>query len=292
MRLLPWQQEAARTLAALLASDHLPHALLLTGSAGWGEDVLANWFALHVLGLDERGDAETIAHPDLRWIRPDGAMIKVDAIRELAEFAQGTPQAGARKIAVLVDAHAMNRNAANALLKTLEEPPAGTHLVLVSSRPAQLLPTVRSRCQRIEVRSDGAAARAWLEGQVDGADLELRLFEHGGAPVAIATGVATGETPLQPLLQDALQGRDCIGLAERLVGQGLAGATARWLRYAAGELAGAGRFAELTRTSGPALADFVDELSWVRGQLLASNSVNERLMAERLLVRWRGLANS
>jgi DNA polymerase III subunit delta' len=289
---LPWQEGAARTLEALLASDRLPHALLIAGQAGWGEGVLANWLALHILGVDESGDAETLAHPDLRWVRPDGAMIKIDAIRELAEFAQGTPQSGSRKVAVLVDAHAMNRNAANALLKTLEEPPPGTHLVLVSCRPAQLLPTVRSRCQRINLQTDSGAARAWLAARLEVPDLEQRLFEHGGAPVAIADGCAAGELPLRPLLQAALDGAEVGGIAQQLVAQGLAGATARWLRYLHALLSSETSFPAFAQTPARALARFGDELAWVRGQLLVSNSVNERLMAERLLVLWRGLANS
>jgi len=289
---LPWQQDCARELSRLLVADRLPHALLITSPAGWGEYVLANWLALHVLGVDERGDAEALAHPDLRWYRPDGAMIKVDAIRELAEFAQGTPQAGSRKVAVLVEAHALNRNAANALLKTLEEPPPGTHVVLVSSRPAQLLPTVRSRCQRIAIRPDAAAARQWLADATDAPDLELRLFEHGGAPVAIAEGHAAGEVPLQPLLEAALTGAESGALTQLLVAQDLAGATARWQRYVRATLAGEHRLRPLAGSSARALARFADELVWVRAQLLASNSVNERLMAERLVILWRGLANS
>jgi DNA polymerase-3 subunit delta' len=291
MSVLPWQQGAERELRRRIAQDRLPHALLLSGPAGWGERTLANWLALHLLGADESADAETLAHPDLRWIRPDGALIKIDAIRELAEFAQGTPQAAPRKVAVVLDAHAMNRNAANALLKTLEEPPPGTHLLLVTSRPGHLLPTVRSRCQRVTVTADTAAARRWLAGTVDTPDLEQRLFEHGGAPVAIANGCAQGEVPLNDLLAAAARGGATADLAQQLVDQGLAGVTARWLRHVAALLAGAPRIAAFAQVTPRAAARFADELLWVRAQLLASNSVNERLMADRLIVLWRGLVN-
>jgi len=164
--------------------------------------------------------------------------------------------------------------------------------VLVSSRPAQLLPTVRSRCQRITMTTDLPAARQWLATQVDLPDVELRFFEHGGAPFAIAEGLAAGELPLQPLLEAALTAGEATPLAQHLVEQNLTGATARWLRYLNALLAGDQRFPALAGTSGRSLARFLDELVWVRGQLLTSNSVNERLMAERLLVLWRGLANS
>ena len=292
MSVLPWQQAAERELRQRIAADRLPHALLLTGPAGWGERSLVNWLALHLLGADESGDAETLAHPDLRWIRPDGALIKIDAIRELAEFAQGTPQAARCKVAVLLDAHAMNRNAANALLKTLEEPPPGTYLLLVTSRPAHLLPTVRSRCQRVSFGADVVAARQWLADTVSVPDLEQRLFEHGGAPVAIAEGCAQGEIPLAGLLEAAARGDEPGDLAQQLVAQGLAGVTARWLRHVGALLAEDARVAAPANVSARGAARFADELVWVRGQLLASNSVNERLMAERLVVLWRGLANS
>jgi len=292
MSALPWQQDIERDVAERLAADRLAHALLVTGPPGWGERTLASRLALRVLGLDPDLDAEQLAHPDLRWIRPDGAVIGVDTIRELAEFAQGTPQAGRRKAAVLQDAHAMNRNAANALLKTLEEPPPGTHLLLVTAMPGRLPATVRSRCQRLSIRPDAAAAARWLAAAVQGADLESHTFEQGGAPVAIAEAVVDGATPLEPLLAAALSGGNIVTLAGALAEPDLAGVIGRWLRYVAGLLAGQIRMGQLANTPPRELARFADELVWVRGQLLASNSVNARLMAERLLVLWRSLANA
>ncbi|MBX3707488.1 MAG: hypothetical protein KF911_12745 [Pseudomonadales bacterium] len=289
MNVLPWQEATAGRLAAQLAAGRLPHALLVSGPAGWGEAAFANWLALHLLGLDEALAAEGLAHPDLRWIVPDGSLIKVDAVRELAEFAQGTAQNGPRKVAVLIDAHAMNRNAANALLKTLEEPPAGTHLILVSCRPGRLLPTLRSRCQQITLTADRSAARGWLAGLGDVPDLELREFEHGGAPVAIAAGLAADETPLAALLDRALAVPDPTTLADAVLKQDLTGVTGRWLRYVAAGLAGESRIPRLAAADPRGLARFAAELVWIRGQLLASNSVNVRLMGERLLVLWRAL---
>src|SRR5690606_25115282 len=127
-----WHQPLVDDIRRRLAASALPHALLLAAPEGWGELHLANWLALELLGIEEPRDASVLAHPDLRWVAPEGAVIKVDAVREVVAFAQGTAQSGPRKVAVLADAHCLNVSAANALLKTLEEPPAGTHLVLSS----------------------------------------------------------------------------------------------------------------------------------------------------------------
>lgn len=292
MKLLPWHQGAAALLDRRLADGRLPHALLLVGPPGWGEARFANWLALRLLELDVGQDAELIAHPDLRWTRPDGAVIKVDAVRELAAFAEGNPQVASRKVAVLEDAHALNRNAANALLKTLEEPPAGVHLVLVSSRPGQLLPTIRSRCQRIVLPMHQSAAEEWLRQTVPTEALSDLLFEYGGAPMAIAAAHAAGVEPLLPLLRGVLRADPPPGLADTLADRGLADVTARWYRHVAAGLARSPGLPELRDVPLRRLAEFERELAWVRAQLLASNSVNERLMADRLLFLWRGLARS
>ncbi len=291
---LPWQTSLAEQVRQRLAGGGMPHAVLVSGPPGWGDEAFANWLALLLLGEDRDLDASTIAHPDLRWIRPDGAVIKVDAVRELAEFAHGTPQAGPRKVAVLAEAHCLNRNAANALLKTLEEPPPGTHLVLASCHPGRLLPTVRSRCQSLVIRPDPASARAWLEARLaarGGADdLERRLFEHGGAPVAVMDAVEAGERPLEDLLRRALEDPGATGVAKALLEGDLTDALARWYRYLLALAAGTWSLERLGPVPPRAVMAFADELVWVRRQLVSSNSANARLLAERLVDRWRRLA--
>jgi DNA polymerase-3 subunit delta' len=143
-------------------------------------------------------------HPDFRVVEPEalaetpagegeppaksaGApsrQIKVDQIRELQGFlAVGTHRGGARVILVR-PAEAMNAATANALLKSLEEPPPGTLFLLVSSAPDRLLPTVRSRCQRIAVLAAGAdTALPWLAEQ-GLKDPEAKLRYAGRAPLA------------------------------------------------------------------------------------------------------------
>ena len=142
---LPWHQATIERLLALAHADQLPNAVVLTCPAGWGHDSLLSQAALQLLGVDGDRPVDEFAHPDFRWIAPEGAMIKVDQVRRLNEFAVQTVQAGPRKIAAVLDAHLLNANAANALLKTLEEPPADTHLLLGTPFWGKLLPTIRSR---------------------------------------------------------------------------------------------------------------------------------------------------
>ena len=286
---LPWHEPLVKSIRARIAGSMLPHALLLTGPEGWGEGVLANWLALEILGVKEPRDASTLAHPDLRWVVPEGAMIKVDMVREVAAFAHGTPQAGAGKVAVLADAHYLNVHAANALLKTLEEPPPNTHLLLYSSHPGRLLPTIRSRCQTLVIRPDPALARAWLERHADVDDLERRMLEHGGAPLAVMAAMASGEAVLEPFLEHVLDTGASKTVIQELLASGLAPTLARWYRYVLALAAGHWQPPRLIRVPRRALMDFAEELSWARRQLVTSNSANERLLAERIVALWRQL---
>ncbi len=297
MSLLPWHETAAQALTSRSAAGRLPHALLLTAPEGWGLHNLVNWLALHLLGQEADRPAEDLAHPDLRWVKPEGAIIPIDVIRSLVAFAVGTPQGGPRKVAVIADADRLNRSAANALLKTLEEPPAGTYLLLTSSHPGRLPPTVRSRCQAVNLRPDAELARRWLQETVATDDLALRMFEHGGAPLAVADGIAEGEVPLQGLLAQALSTRQPETLIQPLLEQGLVGVTGRWFRHVVALTAGSDTHPAVTgilaglpdRLPAERLSAFATELLWVRRQLVSSNSANERLLAERLLHSWREL---
>ena len=198
-----WQRETAA--AALAARTRWPHALLIEGRRGIGKRALALHFAQALLCETPREDGGPCgvcascgyvragAHPDLRVIEPierdeEGNEkpvdeILVDRIRELIEFTQLTTHRQRAKVAVIVPAEAMNANAANALLKTLEEPPPGTHLMLVSHQPGRLSATIVSRCQRFAApEPEPAAAAKWLRGQ-GSAEPELLLAQAGGAPL-------------------------------------------------------------------------------------------------------------
>lgn len=161
---LPWQREAFERLDAQYRRGRLPHALLLTGPASIGKA----WFAEAVLagllcgdrpGLSACGRCDGCqqaiagSHGDLRWVRilneRDKKSIGIDQIRTAIEFVQKTAAYGAHKVLVIAKAGKMTTAAANALLKTLEEPSDDTLLVLVSHQPWLLPITVRSRCQQL-----------------------------------------------------------------------------------------------------------------------------------------------
>lgn len=180
----PWRnhklvahEPAEEALLAAHGSGRLHHAWLLTGPRGIGKATLAWRFARFLLcgsqqgglfgdaaaGLDVAADAPGVSlvdarsHPDLfhlrRTLHPDtGRMrgeIVVDDVRGLGEFMHMTPAMGQWRVAIVDAADEMNRNAANAVLKVLEEPPPNAVLLIVAHAPGRLLPTIRSRCRRL-----------------------------------------------------------------------------------------------------------------------------------------------
>ena len=200
----PWLEPYRQSVAAIVKQERLPHALLLTGRPGMGKDVFADFLA-HLLLCEQpvegaspcgRCSACTLfkagSHPDYHYVsfEPDektGKMRKsiiVDQIRKLAGKLSLKSHAGGYKVAVITPAGAMNINAANSLLKTLEEPSDNTVLILVSAQPGLLSPTLRSRCQqfRIDVQDKGPVLE-WLSGQVDMREPEIYLQLAENAPL-------------------------------------------------------------------------------------------------------------
>ncbi len=181
-------KEAEAGLARAASSGRLPHAWLICGPQGIGKATLAYRFARFMLAGGAEDTQEGLlgpsapehldipsdhsahhltaqgAHPNLRCLEPGWdpktkrmrADITVDDVRALHPFFGMTAALGAWRIAIVDSADALNRNAANALLKLLEEPPARTLLLLVAHAPDRLLATIRSRCTRLTMRPLGA----------------------------------------------------------------------------------------------------------------------------------------
>ncbi len=255
IEMLPWHSAARERLETAVEGGRLPHALLLQGPAGVGKERFAAALAAALLctGRGARLEACHVcaecaltgagSHPDLHWLRrpEDRKTISVDQVRELAERLSMTSMRRGRRLAIVSPAHAMTINAQNALLKTLEEPARGTLLLLVSSRPSAILPTLRSRCQRVELARPGEdLARTWLTGEL-GSEPPARLLELAhGAPfraLELAPHVADLDAQMCDLLEAYLADRrDVTATAEDMLGDGLP-ARLDWLETWLGELA-------------------------------------------------------
>lgn len=193
----PWQQAQ---WARLWPAERLGHALLLAGLPGLGKQDFAAEAARALLCQQPEQGAcgackscrlwDARIHPDLFVAEPlePGKPIVVDRVRDLIEFLNLKPHTSARKVAIVHPAEALNVNAANSLLKALEEPPGESYLLLVAHHPERLLPTLRSRCQRLDfVAPDPAQAHSWLAERGAAADAALALAFAGGAPLRAQT---------------------------------------------------------------------------------------------------------
>lgn len=176
-----------RVLRALLqakGAERLHHAYIFSGPAGVGKLDTALDFTAEMLagaslfgGADTAGTKERIlrsGHPDCLWIRPDEGIIKVEQVRELPKALAYAPLEAEWRIVLIEDAHKLNPQAANAILKILEEPPARTIFVLVCPDPDLLLPTIRSRCQELRFFPlNQEAIRSRLAGEGIAPDLAV-----------------------------------------------------------------------------------------------------------------------
>lgn len=214
------QDAALGRAARAIRSGRPPGAWLITGAPGVGKATLAYRIARYLLahGAGDAG-AEDLAvaedepaarqvaaqsHPGLlilkRAINPKTGklmtVLSVDEIRRLADFFGMTSGAGGWRVAIVDTADDMNDNAANALLKMLEEPPANAMLLLLSNTPGRLLPTIRSRCQRLDLRPlDDALMVTALRQYLPDLDPDERaaLARLSGGSIGAALTLATGE---------------------------------------------------------------------------------------------------
>lgn len=198
----PWQTEQWKQIINAKQENRLPHALLFTGIEGTGKTHFAEQFIRSFCCKNNNEflsklDAENCtchdcrlisgkAHPNILWIEPEkvGSAIKIDQVREVSTYVQQTSLQHEFRIVLIYSAHEMTTSAANALLKTLEEPASGTIIILVSNQAGHLPATILSRCQRILFpRPSKELALTWLKKQnID--DAELLLGLANGAPLA------------------------------------------------------------------------------------------------------------
>ncbi|MFC4158133.1 DNA polymerase III subunit delta' [Chitinimonas lacunae] len=320
--LYPWHQAAWHELRQQTA--RLPHALLLCGEAGIGKLAFGRHLAQSLLCENEAATApcghcdgcrwfELGNHPDYRELAPLGSdsdeeegtkkkpstQITIDQVRELNDFVNLSAHRGGRRVTLIQPADALNLAAANALLKTLEEPPEGAIFILVSQQWRRLLPTLRSRCRRLPLPlpSRGPALE-WLSSQ-GLSEAERHLDEAGGAPLLALERAEAGLAQQRRELLDQLadpRRLDVLKLAEKLDRQHVEVVQAvdwllRWIHDLVRlRLSGSTRYfpAETARLA--ALADAADVQRLMRyhddvleARRLALHPLNPRLVFEQLL---------
>ena len=306
--MLPWLEQLVSEWRTRVAHGRVPHALLLLGSRGVGKRAAAAWLAREQLGLDGHAEGPVYPfdlpeHADLRWVAPpeDKHTIGIEQVRDLVAELSLTSYAGGGKVAVLEPANAMTTNAANSLLKTLEEPPGDALLILIADRVGRLPATIMSRCQRIRVALPPASMSLdWLDRWHPGSDWRAALELAGMAPLG------------------AIEARERLGEAEAMHDEWLAVAggraspvdvAARWSKLETQfvldwlcRTVQQGIRVTLTGasvTSTPTALDsvlrridrrnmfcYLDTINRLRGQ--AAGSFNVQLTLESLLIDWAG----
>lgn len=304
---LPWHKDVWEGFNRAIDTDRMPHALLLHGSNGVGKRRLAITLAQRLLCSAEAneyacGSCKSCklllagSHPDLTILEPeeDGKKIRVDDVRTLCTKLNTTAQQGGWKIGLILVADAMNINASNALLKSLEEPQGKTLLVLVSDRLHALLPTIRSRCQKQYLATPGEdVATHWLK-EVSGnsSDVAKAIEVSNGRPLLALHNIESGTLALRQDFEGIIEGVSSGSLSSveaaqqcvKLNGNNIIEWYMNYVhRLAVNEGQGGGD---------RRLFQFQDRLMSARQLLLSQSNVNQQLLLEGLFMDWAQSSNA
>jgi len=308
--LYPWQTKVWDELNQKINNERLPHALLLQGAPDSGLDSFASLFSQYLLCSNKKqsgacGQCRDCllfiagSHPGFMEILPlesdEGKIskvIKIDQIRDSVDFVMQTSMQNGMKVLLIRPADTMNPNAANALLKNLEEPPRNTQFLLVTNNPGRLMPTIRSRCQVIDIALPTLAdAEQWLTPFIqDGAKRKQLLELSAGNPLLVKqwqdTAAIADIFALREQVFEVLAKRNSpLALAKSWLGHG-AERIAWWWRWLLLE-AKQGAVNHNTVLDTRQLAVFMEKLLVAKRQLESSANPNEQLLLESLLVDWQ-----
>lgn len=321
-KIYPWQKKQWQQLWLAKEANRLSHALLLAGISGIGKISFADCFTRASLCKEPPATGEFCdntchscrlisgrVHPNVLWVEPEksGHAIKVDQIRSASDFTYQSALAGNYRFLIIQPAHLMNANAANALLKTLEEPPSGSIIILISDQSELLPATVQSRCQRIVFSCpDKAEALHWLKAQLgeQSQDLALLLKLANGAPLAARDIAQNGLLALRKELLDllSLKQLDPIKIAAKVqdidITQFL-DLISTWiidlLRLQLGGeedvLINSDYKKQLTELlpshETKKLVKLMDYIQTIRSQICAGFNLNKQLLIEDVLIHWQ-----
>lgn len=311
-----WLEGPLARLDARLARGHVPQALLIHGAHGIGRRALAAALALRLLGghaasPDEHtADGELppalLAQPDFFHLTlpEDKKLIPVDRVRDLVAHVSLTSHGGGRKVVLIEPAETLSVSAANALLKTLEEPPGSATLLLVTEAMSRLPGTIVSRCERLRLPvPDPAEAMDWLRTQAKDQDWERLLAFAGGAPLEARRLAAAGFSAALDAMDDdvaklARREESPVAVAKRWARQDV-GLCLRWLqRRVSAELRAILEGDMERETSNLPLkkprlplnirdcCDYLERLAEARR--LVDRGLNEELQLAGLLMWWYG----
>ena len=303
---LPWLSDLTDSWRSQTTQGRMPHAVLLQGPAGVGKRCAAAWMLSDFLGLEADNSKPVYPlqlpeHADFRRVcmPEDKKSIGVDQIRGLVAELQLTSYEGGGKGALIDPADAMTVNAANSLLKTLEEPPGSSLLILVADGPARLPSTILSRCQRINIPAPAeAVSLAWLDTLRPATQWPAALAVAGMAPLGAIEALEQ-----LPVVDE--MARDLAAIAERRAAP--LEVAARWAKLEQGFVldwlcrevqntiywtGGGGRHANgaqpadsvLRRIDRRNLFCYLDIINRLRSQ--GAGSFNVQLALESLLIDW------
>jgi DNA polymerase-3 subunit delta' len=323
-----WQQKNWNSLCQQRQENRLSHAYLVCGDAGLGKYNFALSFARLLLCQSVESNqpcgschncrmAESSQHPDLRLVSiEEGSRgIGIDQIRGLLDFVTMTSHAGGSKIVILEQADSLNKNAANALLKTLEEPTPDTFIFLITDAPGTLLPTLRSRCQRLNFTEPSSeVAKTWLESAITDENIDASLIASGNRPLLALSMLEGGHIESRAEILQSLNGILCrqlrpeefIKLAAaigelRVMGHlsNILSILIKYLLTKQGSFIEESTFAELAGTferlaqnQGRVVNDLLvlyAEIELAKRQLRSASNPNPQLIVESLIWHWFNL---